>query len=173
MTALGLTLINSGAFGAADHYGGFAVGLIVVFTGLRVAKNTSERLTDTLPNSELLNEIRTVAKAVPGVVDVEKCYARSSGLQYHVDLHIEVDPELTVRESYDIATETRFAIRRQLDWVADAMSVGKLTSTPMRKRCWQPQMNFGVQVVCLAAVRCCRASSRRSAHVRLRIKATA
>lgn len=91
MTALGLTLMNPSRFGAADHYGGFAVGLIVVFTGFRVAKETSEKLTDTLPTQDLLEDIRRAAKSVPGVENVEKCYARSTGLQYHVDLHIEVD----------------------------------------------------------------------------------
>lgn len=121
MTALGLTLMNPSRFGAADHYGGFAVGLIVIFTGFRVAKDTSEKLTDTLPSQERLDDIRRVAKSVPGVADVEKCYARSTGLQYHVDLHIEVDPLMTVQQSHEIATTVRFAIREQLDWVADVL----------------------------------------------------
>lgn len=121
MTALGLTLYDRARFASADHYGGFAVGLIVIFTGIRVAKDTSERLTDAMPEGEMLEEIRAAAMTVNGVRAIEKCFARSTGLQYHVDLHIEVDPELTVRASHDIATETRFAIRRQLDWVADVL----------------------------------------------------
>lgn len=121
MTALGLTLLDQVRFGAADHYGGFAVGVIVIFTGLRVAKDSSQKLTDKLPSPELLDEIRQVAQKLPGIIGVEKCYARSTGLQYHVELHFEVDPEMTVLASHDLATETRFAIRRQLDWVADVL----------------------------------------------------
>lgn len=121
MTALGLTLYDPSRFISADHYGGFAVGLIVIFTGLRVAKETSDRLSDTMPDAELLKEIRAAAITVSGVQAVEKCFARSSGLQYHVDIHIEVDPGMTVRESHDIATQVRFAIRSQLDWVADVL----------------------------------------------------
>jgi divalent metal cation (Fe/Co/Zn/Cd) transporter len=37
MTALGLTLWNPSRFLAADHYGGFAVGLMVIFIGIRIA----------------------------------------------------------------------------------------------------------------------------------------
>ena len=121
MTSLGLTLMDPGRFLAADHYGGFAVGLIVIFTGLRVAKDTSQKLTDKLPAPALLDEIRSVANQIQGVTAVEKCYARSTGLQYHVELHIEVDPEMTVQASHEIATETRFAIRRQLDWISDVL----------------------------------------------------
>ena len=120
-TALGLTLYDPARFWAADHYGGFAVGLIVVFTGIRVAKETSERLTDTMPSPELLAELRTVANSVAGVRSVEKCYARSTGLQYHVDLHIDVDPDMSVRDSHEIATNVRFTLREQLDWVADVL----------------------------------------------------
>ncbi len=64
--------------------------------------------------------MRAVARSIPGVSGVEKCFARNTGLQYHVDLHLEVDPEMTVRESHD-ATAVRFAIREQLEWVADVL----------------------------------------------------
>jgi len=121
ITALGLTLYDPVRFLSADHYGGFAVGLIVIFTGMRVVKETSSRLLDEMPDADLMTEIREVAVKVPGVMGIEKLYARNSGLQYHVDLHLEVDPEMTVRESHDIATEVRFAIRRELDWVADVL----------------------------------------------------
>jgi divalent metal cation (Fe/Co/Zn/Cd) transporter len=36
-------------FLAADHYGGFAVGLVVIFTGFRVMRGTSLDLVDTMP----------------------------------------------------------------------------------------------------------------------------
>ncbi len=121
MTALGLTLWDGSRFLAADHYGGFAVGVIVIFTGIRVGKDTSARLTDAMPDPTLLRQIRQVALNVPGAIGVEKLFARNTGLQYHVDLHLEVDPELSVRQAHDIANEVRFAIRRQLSWVADVL----------------------------------------------------
>ncbi len=121
LTALGLTLLDPSRFLAADHYGGFAVGLFVIFTGIRVARDTSSRLTDEMPDDEMMSAIREVSLTVPGAIGVEKCFARNVGLQYYVDLHLEVDPDLTVRESHDIATEVRFAIQKNLDWVADVM----------------------------------------------------
>lgn len=121
LVAVGLTIYNPAQFLAADHYGGFAVGLIVIFTGLRVVRDTSLQLMDTMPDPGLTNEIRRVALTVPGALGVEKCFARKTGLQYHVDLHLEVDPNLTVHESHDIATRAREAIRRELDWVADVL----------------------------------------------------
>jgi cation diffusion facilitator family transporter len=121
MTALGLTLYDPTRFLAADHYGGFAVGVIVIFTGLLIAKDTATRLTDVMPKPQVMMEIRQAAMRVPGVLGVEKCFARSTGLQYHVDLHLEVDPDMTVQQSHEIATRVRIKIRENLDWVADVL----------------------------------------------------
>ena len=52
---------------------------------------------------------------------MEKCYARKTGLKYHVDLHPEVDPDMTVRDSHDIAQRVRERIREELSWVADVL----------------------------------------------------
>ena len=39
-------------------------------------------------------QIRAAAALVPGARGVEKCFARKTGLRYHVDLHLEVDPDM-------------------------------------------------------------------------------
>jgi cation diffusion facilitator family transporter len=106
---------------SADHWGGFAVGLFVIFFGLRVVRETALQLMDTMPEGEQMDEIRAVAMRVPGTLGIEKCFARKTGLRYHVDLHLEVDPELTVRASHDIATAVRIAIKNDLDWVEDVL----------------------------------------------------
>lgn len=121
LTAVALATHDPVRFLAADHYGGFAVGLIVVFTGGRVLKDASLELADTMPPVAVTDEIRRVAGRVPGVTAVEKLYARKTGLQYHVDLHIEVDPEMSVRHSHAIATQVRATVTRELPRVADVL----------------------------------------------------
>ena len=121
LAAVGLTLSDPQRFLAADVYGGFAVGLIIIFTGLRVARDTGLQLMDTMPDQRMMQTIRDVAQRVSGVEGVEKCFARKTGLQYHVDLHLEVDPNITVRSSHDIAESVRQRIRHDVDWVADVL----------------------------------------------------
>ena len=106
---------------SADHWAGFAVGLIVIFVGLRAARETVLQLMDTMPDDAQMIEIRRVALRVPGAKGVEKCFARKTGLRYHVDLHLEVEPELTVRESHDIATAVRIAVKERVQWVEDVL----------------------------------------------------
>jgi len=121
LIALSLTLSNPTRFPHADHYGAFVIGLIVMFTGMRVVRETGMQLMDTMPDPTLMKLIRDAAGSVPGVDGVEKCFARKTGLKYHVDLHLEVDPEMTVRASHDIAQAVRERIRQELPWVADVL----------------------------------------------------
>jgi cation diffusion facilitator family transporter len=121
LAALALTLYDPEHFAAADHWGGFAVGLIVLFTSLHVVRDTSDELMDVMPNEQRIENIPKVARSLPAVSGVEKVYARKTGLQYHVELHLEVDPHMTVQDSHDLATRTRFLLREQLDWIADVI----------------------------------------------------
>jgi cation diffusion facilitator family transporter len=121
MAALGMTLANPKRFPYADHYGGFVIGLIMLLTGVKVARATGLQLMDTMPDQVLMNKVRSVALGVEGVAGVEKCYARKTGLQYHVDLHLEVDPRMTVLVGHEIGGRAREKIKDELDWVADVL----------------------------------------------------
>ncbi len=118
---LGLTVLNPSRFAAADHIGGALVGLVVIFLGVRVVRDTTLQLMDTMPDADSMYRIRSVALSVPGARGIEKCYARKTGLQWHVDLHLEVDPDLSVFESHEIATQVRIKVKETLDWVADVL----------------------------------------------------
>lgn len=121
LLAVGLTIYNFDRFYAADHYGGFVVGVIVVILGLQVVRETTMQLMDTMPSDRRMALIRKEAMMVPGALGVEKCYARKTGLRYHVDLHLEVDPDLTVRASHSIAEEVRNHLKDRIPWVADVL----------------------------------------------------
>jgi len=121
LAGLGLTLYDPQRFLAADHFGAFAVGLIVVVTGLVVVRNTSLELMDTMPPASLIAAIRASSHRVAGVRGVEKCWARKTGLQYHVDLHLEVDPDMPVVDAHGIAERVRQQVRRDVTAVADVL----------------------------------------------------
>jgi cation diffusion facilitator family transporter len=98
----------------ADRYGGFIIGLIVIFMGFRVVRETALLLMDTMPESSQMAALRAEAMTVPGALGVDK-------LRYHVDLHLEVDPHLSVLESHEIARAVKRHLKNRLDWVADVL----------------------------------------------------
>ena len=68
-----------------------------------------------------LDQIRQIAEAVPGVDSVEKCLVRKVGYHYFVDMHVEVDPQMTVERSHHIAHEVKDNIRSRLPAVRDVL----------------------------------------------------
>ncbi len=121
LIAVGLTLLDPERFGISDRIGAIAIGILILFLAFRLIRQTIDQLVDTMPDEQKLTEIKRSALAVEGTLGIEKCFARRTGLRYHVDLHLEVDPRLTVKRSHEIATEVRSAIRHDLPWVADVL----------------------------------------------------
>jgi cation diffusion facilitator family transporter len=118
--AISLALINP-RLRIADHIGGIFIGLIIVFLSVRVVAQTIGQLVDTMPEPSKMAELRSVVLSVPGTLGIEKCFARRTGLKYHVDLHLEVDPDLTVRQSHEIARLVKRHVKDELRWVADVL----------------------------------------------------
>ena len=121
LIAVIFTLANPLRFGAADHLGGMVIGVIVFFLSFRVVRRTVDQLVDTMPEPAMMKQIYAAALSNPRAVGIEKCFARRTGLKYHVDLHLEVDPEMTVRESHAVASDVRDKIKDTVGWVADVL----------------------------------------------------
>ena len=121
LISLGLTLYDPVGMVEADHIGGAIVGIIVGLLGLTVIRDTVYPLTDAMPEPGRVDQIRRIALTVPGSEAVEKCYARKTGMKYHVDLHLEVNPDLTVRDSHVIAGRVHDALKHELPWIADVL----------------------------------------------------
>jgi cation diffusion facilitator family transporter len=119
--AVALTFLNPARFGFADRYGSIVIAVIVIFLSTQVVRRTVDSLLDTMPEQSRMRQVRAIAIGVHGALGIEKCFARRTGLKYHVDLHLEVDPQMTVRASHDVASRVKIAIKNNLPWVADVL----------------------------------------------------
>jgi cation diffusion facilitator family transporter len=121
LAALTLTLYDPDHFSHADHYGASIVGLIMMLTGIRVARRTGSELMDTMPDEAFMADIRRVAASVPNVSGVEKVFARKTGLQHHVDIHLEVDPEMPVRASHELGHIVEEVLKKNVEGIAHVL----------------------------------------------------
>jgi cation diffusion facilitator family transporter len=135
LVAVGLSIWRPALFHLADPIGGVMVGAIIIVLGFKVVRETTLHLMDTMPEAKTMKEIRASALTVAGALGVEKCFARKTGLRYHVDLHLEVDPDLTVRDSHSIAEQVRNKVKKDLPWVADVLVHVEPYPPSLRKSC--------------------------------------
>jgi divalent metal cation (Fe/Co/Zn/Cd) transporter len=52
---------------------------------------------------------------------VEKCMVRKSGHRYWVDMHVEVDPEMSVQRGHGIAHDVKDVVREKFPAVGDVL----------------------------------------------------
>lgn len=108
---ISIALIGGEGYEAADDWAALLASAIIAYNGYRLFMPAMHEVMDAAPPSKLETEIRQTACAVPGVEAVEKCYVRKMGFEYYVDIHIEVDGELSVRRGHEIAHDVKEALR--------------------------------------------------------------
>ena len=82
-----------------DNIGALIVSLFIVWTAFKISWSAILELTDAGADRDSCESIECAAK---GVKSIHKCRTRKYGSGIQVDLHIQVDPDITVREGHDI-----------------------------------------------------------------------
>ena len=103
-----------------DSYAALVVALLIAGVGARILWQAAKEVTDTAPPAEVLENMRTCARGVSGVIDEHDLKVRSSGGAYHLHIHITVKGDLTVREGHGIAKEVERCL------LADIENVGEV-----------------------------------------------
>jgi cation diffusion facilitator family transporter len=106
---------------AADDWAALAASGIIAWGGLNLLRPAMREAMDTAPPRTLEEEVRTLASGVPGVRALDQCRVRKMGLDFYVDLHVGVDPNLSVREGHHIAHAVRKIIREAKREIADVL----------------------------------------------------
>ncbi len=86
----------------ADEAASLVVVCAIIWSGVMLFRHSASELMDAQAGEDLVEQIRATALSVPGVQGVEKLWVRKSGLEFFADIHIEVDPLMTVAAGHEI-----------------------------------------------------------------------
>jgi cation diffusion facilitator family transporter len=118
---ISVALIGGKGYEPADDVAAIVAAGIIAWNGWRLLRPALDELMDTSPSLEVSDQIRTIAATVPGVEGIEKCVVRKMGYHYFVDMHMEVDPKMTVESAHEIAHRVKDHVRRELPAVFDVL----------------------------------------------------
>ncbi|RKX23851.1 MAG: hypothetical protein DRP45_09505 [Candidatus Zixiibacteriota bacterium] len=102
------------AWRMADAYAALVVTFFIGRVGIDLVRSAFRELSDTAPDESVLRQLNEVAASVSGVRQIHDLRARHSGAEVFVELHIVVDPQLTVREGHAIASEVKHRLLTQI-----------------------------------------------------------
>lgn len=104
-----------------DAVGAILIAILIFKMGLKMMLSGLNELIDTSVDAETLSQIRRVIKTVPGVVAIHQLRTRSHGGNILVDVHILVDPLISVSEGHHIGEAVHLALINEIAPIKDVI----------------------------------------------------
>lgn len=119
---IGITVALVGGQGweMADDAAAVLASFIIMYNAYRLVREPVRELMDEEPTG-VIERAREIAAQVNGVRLIEKSSARKAGSGFWVDMHVQVDPQMSVREAHDISHRVKDAIRADQPRVRDVL----------------------------------------------------
>lgn len=118
---IAIAIIGGDGYQSADDWAALLACAVIALNGVGVFNRALGDVMDLAVPIAFEAEVRAVAAAVAGVQGLDKCRVRKSGLSHLVDIHVEVDPALTVGAGHDIAGAVKHALLRSPLRITDVM----------------------------------------------------
>ena len=101
-------------FGHGDQVAAIAVGLMIIWVGVRVIGGSMRELTEGAVDSDTIERIRDVINADSSIRQWHKLRTRTVGREVFLDLHILVDPDLNIAAAHQISESLENALDKQI-----------------------------------------------------------
>jgi len=118
---ISISLIAGEGYESADDWAALLACGIIAWNGTHFLRKALEEIMDTAPPQEIVAQIRSRAQSIAGVLAIEKCYIRKSGMFYFVDIHVIVDGKISVRDGHQIAHQVKDALRASPLRISDVL----------------------------------------------------
>lgn len=118
---IGMALVGGPRWAAADDVAALVAAAVVGFNGARLLRLALHELMDAAPAEEERRQLCQRAEEVEGVERVEKCLVRKAGVQWFVELHIEVDAGMSVARAHAIAHAVEEHLQTRFPTVAEVL----------------------------------------------------
>jgi cation diffusion facilitator family transporter len=143
---ISVAVIGGKGYESADDVAAILAAAIIAWNGWRLLRPALSELMDTAPPPDVVERIRQIAATIPGVEQVEKCIVRKMGYYFYADMHVEVDPQMTVQHAHEIAHQVKDKVRDNFGRVRDVLvhiEPARNSDCPPASTQKQPEQNRG------------------------------
>lgn len=113
LVGIGGSIVLGEKWAILDPLASCAISVAVIVVAVRLAIPSLAELLETSLPEDIEAEIINTASAVNGVKDIHELKTRRNGMSFIIDAHIVVDPEISIVEAHDIATDVEEALRER------------------------------------------------------------
>jgi cation diffusion facilitator family transporter len=123
--ALSSVVVIAGIFGSLNGYhsldsiAAIVVGLMVIYIAWELGTNATKELVDTSIDAEQVKQLRHAIGMISGVNSVHSLRTRKIGSAISADVHVQVDPFLSVSEGHIISVSVERVAKKCLTDLSD------------------------------------------------------
>ncbi len=101
-------------FEYGDQIAAVAVGLMIIFVGVRIIGDCLHELTESAIDTDTIEHIKNIINSDSSIRQWHKLRTRTVGREVFLDLHILVDPDLDIAAAHEIAESLENALDEQV-----------------------------------------------------------
>lgn len=116
----GLVFVKMG-YPWVDSIVALGISILIVRWSLGIGKDALNILMGASPGDKILEKINGVCMSVPGVRGCHQYRARRAGSRILADVHIYVNPKLSVNQAHEISTRVERRLKRQIPDLASVV----------------------------------------------------
>lgn len=99
-------------FDYLDSIAGIFVAMFIFKSGWEVGKENIDYLMGVSANKEFDNQVREITMSISGVKGINDLRSHYVGNKFHIEIHVEVDKNISTSISHDIGNNVRFALEK-------------------------------------------------------------
>ena len=99
---ISIALIGGPGYESADDWAALLAVSIIFANGIRLLRPALDEVMDASVSDDIEQQVISIASSVDGVVAIEKSRIRKSGLGYLMDLHVQVESDISVKDGHSI-----------------------------------------------------------------------
>lgn len=118
---ISIALYMGEGYETADDWAALFASGFILYNAYLIMRPALGEVMDEHMYDDLIHDIRRISESIEGVEETEKCYVRKMGMNYHVDLHIEVLGSITVEEGHDISHLVKNRLLQEIPEIIDVL----------------------------------------------------
>ena len=118
---ISISMVGGRGYESADDWAALVACGIISMNGFHIMKRSLHDVLDGSVSSDLHNAITNMAASTPGVESTEKCRIRKSGIYLFVEIHIRVNPSISVFDGHQISHQVKQRLISENELIKDVI----------------------------------------------------
>jgi len=119
LIGISVALIGGEDYAAADDWGALFACVIILLNGSRIIIRSFHETIDGGVDPEVSNLLEKEALVIDGVRMIEKCMVRKSGIFLFSEMHVQVDPQMSVELGHKIGHQVKAHLMEKFENLQD------------------------------------------------------